>query len=111
MTRAAATDPRHEPMLSCVNDKNHRRSRAADMEEVHMIRGLIFCLSLCALFSVEVARAAAAPASNPLTTALKWRMIGPYRGGRTRAVAGVPAKPNVFYIGAVDGGVWRTDDA
>ena len=41
----------------------------------------------------------------------KWRMIGPFRGGRTRAVAGVPSQPNVFYVGAVDGGVWKTDDA
>jgi len=41
----------------------------------------------------------------------KWRMIGPFRGGRTRAVAGVPSQPNVFYIGAVNGGVWKTDDA
>jgi photosystem II stability/assembly factor-like uncharacterized protein len=42
---------------------------------------------------------------------LGWRMIGPMRGGRTRAVAGVPAQPNVFYVGAVDGGVWKTSDA
>ncbi|HYK99801.1 MAG TPA: hypothetical protein VEU78_01295 [Steroidobacteraceae bacterium] len=42
---------------------------------------------------------------------LSWRMIGPMRGGRTRAVAGVPSQPNVFYIGAVNGGVWRTGDA
>jgi photosystem II stability/assembly factor-like uncharacterized protein len=41
----------------------------------------------------------------------KWRMIGPFRGGRTRAVAGVPSQPNVFYVGAVNGGVWKTDDA
>ena len=38
-------------------------------------------------------------------------MIGPLRGGRTRAVSGVPSQPNVFFIGAVDGGVWKTDDA
>jgi photosystem II stability/assembly factor-like uncharacterized protein len=49
--------------------------------------------------------------SEPLTKALKWRMIGPFRGGRTRALAGVPSQPHVFYIGAVDGGVWKTDDA
>ncbi|HUE67273.1 MAG TPA: hypothetical protein VMP38_03750 [Candidatus Acidoferrum sp.] len=42
---------------------------------------------------------------------LAWRMIGPFRGGRTRAVAGVPSQPSVFYIGAVNGGVWKTDDA
>ncbi|HYS42226.1 MAG TPA: hypothetical protein VEO01_41930, partial [Pseudonocardiaceae bacterium] len=49
--------------------------------------------------------------ADQLTGALKWRMIGPFRGGRTRAVAGVPSLPNVFYIGAVDGGVWKSDDA
>jgi photosystem II stability/assembly factor-like uncharacterized protein len=42
---------------------------------------------------------------------LAWRMIGPFRGGRTRAVAGVPSQANVFYVGAADGGVWKTDDA
>src|SRR6201986_1877660 len=41
---------------------------------------------------------------------LQWRMIGPFRGGRTRAVAGVPDQPNVFYIGQVDGGVWKSTD-
>lgn len=37
-------------------------------------------------------------------------MIGPFRGGRTRAASGVPSEPNVFYVGQVDGGVWKTDD-
>ena len=41
---------------------------------------------------------------------LHWRMIGPFRGGRTRAAVGVPAEPNVFYMGQVNGGVWKTDD-
>jgi photosystem II stability/assembly factor-like uncharacterized protein len=41
---------------------------------------------------------------------LHWRMIGPFRGGRTRAVAGVASQPNVFYVGAVNGGVWKSDD-
>ncbi|HKW88066.1 MAG TPA: hypothetical protein VJN21_04855 [Candidatus Acidoferrales bacterium] len=41
---------------------------------------------------------------------LRWREIGPLRGGRTRAVAGVPSQPNIFYIGAVNGGVWKTND-
>jgi photosystem II stability/assembly factor-like uncharacterized protein len=41
---------------------------------------------------------------------LHWRMIGPFRGGRTRAAAGVPSQPNVFYIGQVNGGVWKSDD-
>src|ERR1700719_661386 len=42
---------------------------------------------------------------------LRWRMIGATRGGRTRAAAGVPGQPNVFYVGAVNGGVWKTDDS
>lgn len=37
-------------------------------------------------------------------------MIGPFRGGRTRAVAGVPSQPNIFYVGAVDGGIWKSND-
>jgi photosystem II stability/assembly factor-like uncharacterized protein len=39
-----------------------------------------------------------------------WRMIGPFRGGRTRAVSGVSSEPNVFYIGQVNGGVWKSED-
>jgi photosystem II stability/assembly factor-like uncharacterized protein len=42
---------------------------------------------------------------------MRWRFIGPLRGGRTRALSGVPSAPNRFYAGAVNGGVWRTDDA
>jgi len=37
-------------------------------------------------------------------------MIGPFRGGRTRAAAGVPSQPNVFYVAQVNGGVWKSDD-
>jgi photosystem II stability/assembly factor-like uncharacterized protein len=44
------------------------------------------------------------------TTEMRWRAIGPFRGGRTKAITGVPSQPNVFYIGAVNGGVWKTDD-
>ncbi len=43
-------------------------------------------------------------------SALEWRMIGPFRGGRTVGAAGVPDQPNVFYIGVNNGGVWKTDD-
>ncbi len=41
---------------------------------------------------------------------LKWRMLGPFRGGRTDAVAGVPGRPEEFYFGSVNGGVWKTSD-
>ena len=42
--------------------------------------------------------------------ALKWRMIGPFRGGRTVGAVGVPQQPNVFYIGVNNGGVWKSTD-
>ncbi len=41
---------------------------------------------------------------------MRWRMIGPHRASRTKAAVGIPDQPNVFYIGAVDGGVWKTND-
>jgi photosystem II stability/assembly factor-like uncharacterized protein len=46
-----------------------------------------------------------------LYAALEWRSIGPYRGGRSAAVTGVPGKPNLYYMGATGGGVWKTNDA
>ena len=42
---------------------------------------------------------------------LTWRNIGPFRGGRSAAVTGVPGKPNLYYFGSTGGGVWRTTDA
>ena len=48
---------------------------------------------------------------NPeLVDAVEWREIGPYRGGRSCAVTGVPDKDNLFYFGATGGGVWKTTD-
>jgi photosystem II stability/assembly factor-like uncharacterized protein len=41
---------------------------------------------------------------------LHWRLVGPFRGGRTRAATGVAGQPNVFYVGQVNGGVWKTND-
>ena len=43
-------------------------------------------------------------------SSMRWRMIGPHRGGRTVGAVGVPQQPNVFYIGVNNGGVWKTTD-
>src|SRR4029077_5455675 len=51
-----------------------------------------------------------APVSSDLFSGLRWRMIGPFRGGRVAAATGVPGRPNDFYFGAVNGGVWKTID-
>jgi hypothetical protein len=50
------------------------------------------------------------PSVASITQDLHWRLVGPFRGGRTRAVAGVPGQPATFLVGAVNGGVWKTDD-
>ncbi|MDP9339725.1 MAG: hypothetical protein M3P45_12755, partial [Acidobacteriota bacterium] len=42
--------------------------------------------------------------------AMKWRLIGPFRGGRVLSVSGVTSQPNTYYMGAVAGGVWKTND-
>ncbi len=49
--------------------------------------------------------------SSDLFNGLKWRLIGPFRGGRAVAVSGVPGGGSTFYFGGVDGGVWKTADA
>lgn len=51
-----------------------------------------------------------APVSPDLYSGLHWRMLGPFRGGRVAAATGVPGRPNDFYFGAVNGGVWKTID-
>ena len=60
---------------------------------------------------VAISTLALAESYSPdLFSEMHWRSIGPYRGGRTRATEGVPTQPSVFYIGAVNGGVWKTND-
>ena len=69
-------------------------------------------LTLALIGSLIPTLAAASEGVAPqLFGGLRWRFIGPLRGGRTKAVAGVPSEPNRFYIGAVNGGIWMTDDA
>src|SRR6266849_4832001 len=76
---------------------NSKRSRIATA------LAFVFLMATCAT--------AIAQQFNPdLLKSLQWRNIGPFRGGRVRAVAGVPQQPNVFYMAQVNGGVWKTTD-
>src|SRR6266478_537707 len=74
-------------------------------------------LSLFLLFApAGVMRVAASPQAAQhfdakLFQELRWRSIGPSRGGRALAVAGVRGQPEVYYFGSVGGGIWKTDDA
>src|SRR3954453_20869016 len=62
------------------------------------------------LLAVVPAAALAQPFDAALYAPLRWRMIGPFRGGRTVGAVGVPGRPNVFFIGVNNGGVWKTTD-
>jgi photosystem II stability/assembly factor-like uncharacterized protein len=76
-----------------------------------MIRSSVMVrLFAVALFFLSVSSIHAQQIPEGSYQDLHWRMIGPFRGGRTRAATGVPSQPNVFYIGQVNGGVWKTDD-
>ncbi|MBL8187102.1 MAG: glycosyl hydrolase, partial [Acidobacteria bacterium] len=72
-----------------------------------MIFGLLFGAAV--MFQTSTSQAQQAAASNPLA-GLRWRNIGPFRGGRSVAVAGSAAQPNVYYFGSVGGGVYKTTD-
>src|SRR5207302_1339971 len=62
-------------------------------------------------FFLLMALAAHAQQIDPVTYGgMKWRLIGPFRGGRVLAVTGVPSQPNTYYFGATGGGVWKTTD-
>ena len=72
---------------------------------------LSMIVALTALGSIGLGAGAQAQTYRPeLFSQLRWRPIGPLRGGRGRAVAGVPSEPNIFYIGNDDGGVWKSTD-
>jgi photosystem II stability/assembly factor-like uncharacterized protein len=60
------------------------------------------------VFVVGIAQAQQVP--EQLYSDMRWRMIGPFRGGKVNAVAGVPGNPAVYYFGADGGGVWKTTD-
>jgi len=63
------------------------------------------------LFLLFAGSAIAQSVPSELVTGLKWRLIGPFRGGRVVAVAGIPGDSTTFYFGAVNGGIWKTTDA
>ncbi|PYQ79676.1 MAG: hypothetical protein DMG01_08175, partial [Acidobacteria bacterium] len=76
---------------------------------------LLLTLTLLSMVALEQARdhaqTSSSSAVNPNTYQdLRWRSIGPHRGGRSTAAAGVRTQPNVFYMGATGGGVWKTEN-
>ncbi|MEP6801191.1 MAG: sialidase family protein [Acidobacteriota bacterium] len=65
---------------------------------------------LCAVVALA-ASANAEPLDPSLYSGMRWRLVGPFRGGRSLSATGVPGEPDHFYFGAVGGGVWETKNA
>ncbi len=70
---------------------------------------VLLCCLLLTGFSLPAQQADTLDES--LFKGLEWRNIGPYRGGRSNAVSGVPGQPHTYYAGYTGGGVWKTEDA
>src|SRR6266700_4798180 len=78
-----------------------------------MIKRLISVVALCCLLSNLSAQTKPTPAAddyNAIFKALKWRSIGPFRGGRSNCATGVVGDPKIYYMGSTGGGLWKTDD-
>src|SRR3954447_10122129 len=100
-----------------THDMSDPRLRFGNRQLVHARCCVI--LAILATGILPTANVAAAPAPAAALTqavnpgyfgALRWRSIGPYRGGRALAVTGVPGSASTFYFGAVAGGVWQSTD-
>ena len=74
-------------------------------------RVLTHCLVLAAASAASLSAQDGFRVDPAIIDALEYRMIGPFRGGRSTAVTGHPTDPDVFYTGTTGGGVWKTDDA
>src|SRR5690348_547524 len=83
--------------------------RGVGMKRVRSLQGfLCAAVGVAAMLAATAVASAAVPASA--YSALRWRQIGPFRGGRSLAVAGNPATPSTFYAGYTGGGIWKTTD-
>ncbi|MCB0637905.1 MAG: glycosyl hydrolase [Lewinella sp.] len=84
------------------------------MIQQFLLRSSLLALLACLPRETLLAQVAA-PKTGPFQSGLyqgaQWRQIGPYRGGRSVAVAGVPGQDQVYYMGSTGGGVWKTTDA
>ena len=76
------------------------------------VRKIVAGLATLMLLMVGSMPAISSDAVDPsVISALEWRMVGPYRGGRVTTVTGVADKPFLYYMGATGGGVWKTENA
>jgi len=77
----------------------------------HALSACLAIGMLGAVFSVSIPAQQTPRIDASVFGDMRWRNIGPFRGGRTKAAAGHPSHPYTFYIGMCNGGVWKTTDA
>src|ERR1035438_7337425 len=119
--RTAKANPRGP----CVDDPNPAERRRAPLFSTSVflvnsklarlgdrVMQTLFLTSAVLLFSFLpfVPPAYSQPIDTKLLGEMHWRNVGGFFGGGRRAVSGIPGQPNIFYIGAVNGGVWKTTD-
>jgi photosystem II stability/assembly factor-like uncharacterized protein len=80
------------------------------------VRAVLVCALAAPFVASAIARVAQLSAQQAgvdpaVYGGLRWRMVGPFRGGRVNGVSGVPGQPSTFYFGSVGGGVWKTTNA
>src|SRR6266705_5176948 len=88
-----------------------QRHAAGKWFVVEAVLSIVVCLSSgLPAVARQLDRKVGQQFDQKLFSEMRWRCIGPFRGGRTVAISGVPHQPNVFYMAAVNGGVWKTTD-
>ena len=70
---------------------------------------LMFCLPAAVVGQAQTSASSGAPGAAAYQS-LRYRLVGPFRAGRTVGAVGIPSQPNVFFVGVNNGGVWKTDD-
>ncbi len=74
------------------------------------MKSILFCLALVLSFCFADAQTTSDQVDQKFYNNLKWRNIGPKRGGRSLGATGSPGRPNEYYFGATGGGLWKTTD-
>jgi len=94
----------------CLPDRGGVENSLSSHYQNHIMIKYIFLLTISIIFLFSQETIAQSDIQEEWYSSLEWRNIGPFRGGRSCAVAGVPNKPNLYYFGSTGGGIWKTKD-
>jgi len=101
----------HAGQIPLEADGVYSAPKAGEMSKIIRLRKLILVAAILAAIFGGATGLFSQQDSPPFLAGMRWRLIGPFRGGRVLAVSGVPGNPNEYFFGAVGGGVWKTKNA